>query len=71
MVGLSVFSLLLHPNKLKDHDLSWAAYHASVQPKMLDASAIIAALLPLFLKKADSPVMVTWFRSCKREHRLP
>ena len=48
---------LLYLNKLKDHALSWAAYYASVQPKMLDPSAIIA-LLSLFLKKADSPAMV-------------
>ena len=48
---------LLHLKKLEDHALSWAAYHASVQPKMLDLSAIIA-LLPLFLEKADSPAMV-------------
>ena len=45
---------LLYLNKLKDHALSWAAYHASVQP---NPSAIIA-LLPLFLEKADSPAMV-------------
>ena len=48
---------LLYLNKLKDHALSWVAYHAPVQPKMLDPSAIIA-LLPLFLEKADSPAMV-------------
>ena len=36
--------------------LSSAAYHASVQPKMLDPSAIVVLLL--FLEKADSLAMV-------------
>ena len=37
--------------------LSSATYHASVQPNMLDPSAIVVLLL-LFLEKADSLAMV-------------
>ena len=42
---------LLHFNKLKDNVLSSAAYHASVQPKMLDPSAIMLHYCLHFSKK--------------------
>ena len=49
---------LLRLDKLqKGQPISWAAYHASRYPPVQDPCSIIA-LLPLFLKKADSPPMV-------------
>ena len=41
----------------KGQPISWAAYHASLQPPAEHLPSIIA-LLPLFLEKADSPAMV-------------
>lgn len=55
---------ITHSLKLLDLDkvekgqaLSWAAYHASLQPQVKVPCAI-TALRPLFLEKADSPAMV-------------
>ncbi len=37
--------------------MSWASFHASCQPDVLNQSAT-TALLPLFYEKADSPAMI-------------
>ncbi len=37
--------------------ISWASFHASCQPDVLNQSAT-TALLPLFYEKADSPAMI-------------
>ena len=41
----------------KGQAISWAAYHASIQPEIHDPPSIIA-MLPLFFEKADSPAMI-------------
>lgn len=37
--------------------LTWASYHAHLQPPMTDLPSI-TAMLPLFIEKADSPAMI-------------
>ena len=41
----------------KSHSIAWAAYHAKLQPEMVDPP-VITALLPLFYEKTDSPAMI-------------
>ncbi len=48
---------LLETELEKKQPISWAAYHANLQPPMLDPPAI-TALLPLFCEHADTPAMI-------------
>ena len=48
---------LMRERILNEQAILWAAYHAKLQPQVLDPSAIIA-LLPLFFEKADTPAMI-------------
>ena len=54
---LDEVSKLLKEELKKGHSISWAAYHAKLQPEMVDPP-VITALLPLFYEKADSPAMI-------------
>ena len=49
--------LLEHEVLTKNDTLAWAAYHASLESKIVNSTAVIATL-PLFFEKADSPAMV-------------
>ena len=42
---------------LNEQAILWAAFHAKLQPQVLDPPSIIA-LLPLFFEKADTPAMI-------------
>ena len=48
---------LMRERILNEQAISWTAYHAKLQPQVLDPLAIIASL-PLFFKKADTPAMI-------------
>ena len=48
---------LMRERILNEQAVLWAAYHAKLQPQVLDPPAIIA-LLPLFFEKADTPAMI-------------
>ena len=50
---LDEVSKLLKEELKKGHSIAWAAYHAKLQPEMVDPP-VITALLPLF----DSPAMI-------------
>ena len=48
---------LMRVRILNEQAISWAAYHAKLQPQVLDPPAIIA-LLPLCFEKAYTPAMI-------------
>ena len=48
---------LMRERILNEQAVLWAAYHAKLQPQVLDSPAIIA-LLPLFFEKSDIPAMI-------------
>ena len=41
-----------------DETISWAAYHASLQPSTSESSVALTSLLPLFYGQAKSLVMI-------------
>ena len=48
---------LMRERILNEQAISWAAYHAKLQPQVIDPPEIIV-LLPLFFEKADTPAMI-------------
>lgn len=42
----------------RDENISWAAYHASLQPPTSESSVALTSLLPLFHDEAKSVAMI-------------